>query len=498
MKIFSAEQIKAWDAYTIENEPITSIDLMERASHAFVDYLTAFYSAKNIDTIHIFCGSGNNGGDGLAIARLLSNQKKKVLVYHIPTSTTLSSDFVTNLNRLETPIISLEQDFPNFNFQKNDIIIDAILGSGLNRNVENSIAQLIQLINDSNITIWSVDIPSGLFADTLSNGISIKANYTLTFETPKLSFFFPENAEAIGDFFYLSILLNVDYQNFTKSNNFYTTLAFAKKIIKSRSKFSHKGTFGHALLVAGSYGKIGAAVLSAKACLRSGVGLVSIHSPKCGYEILQTSVPEAMVISDNDIWQVTKINQKDYDAIGIGPGIGTSKETAIAFETFLKSQQKPLVIDADALNLLSYYPELQQFIPLNSILTPHIKEFERLFCVSKNSMERNDLQRRKAIELGVIIVLKGAHTCIALPDGNCFYNSTGNAGMATGGSGDVLTGIILSLLSQKYASEDAAILGVFLHGLAGDSAKEKFGEEALIANDIIEYLGSAFKTIHKY
>jgi NAD(P)H-hydrate epimerase len=218
-----------------------------------------------------------------------------------------------------------------------------------------------------------------------------------------------------------------------------------------------------------------------------------MYSPKCGYEVLQNSIPEAMVIADPDIWQITQTPHREFDVIGIGPGIGTSKETVAAFEKLLQSKQKPMVIDADALNILSYYPDLQALVPKNSILTPHLKEFERLFGVSENSFERVILQRQKAQKLGVIIVLKGAHSSIALPNGKCFFNITGNPGMATAGSGDVLTGMITSLLAQQYSPENAALLGVFLHGMAGDFAAATQSEESLIASDIINYIGKSFE-----
>lgn len=505
MKILTTDQIRYWDAYTIEHEPILSIDLMERASTVFTDWFSTLYSSENY--VYVFCGTGNNGGDGLAIARLLHQRFYNVKVFICRTSTSESDDFKTNLSRLplRSEILSLplggylnEQDpFPKI--EKEAIIIDAILGSGLTRPVKGYWADFFEYLNEIGNDIVSVDIPSGLFSDKTNRnteGVSIEAKSVLSFEIPKLSFLMPENQHFIQSFYFKSIGLKQEYLDTIESNNIYLTSDFVKNLIKKRDKFSHKGTHGHALLVVGSFGMAGAAVLAARACMRSGVGLLTVHTPQCNRLILQTTIPEAMVRTDADEFAISQNNEAEiYEAIGIGCGIGKAGRTASALKIYLTKTTKPMVIDADALNLIADNPEMLSLIPKHSILTPHPKEFERLFGKTKDDFERLELLRNRAKALKINILLKGAHTIIANTEGVCFFNATGNAGMATAGSGDVLTGIITGLLAQGYEPSDAAILGVYLHGLAGDFAAKKVGQEALIASDIIENMGSAFKKL---
>lgn len=498
MKILSAEQIRKLDAYTIENEPIASIDLMERASLSFVNWFVKHFPDKDA-RIHVFCGPGNNGGDGLASARMLQQRLYNVTVWFCKISENTSEDFQVNWKRLprrtelDVYIIEKNSDLPTV---PNDaIIIDAIFGSGLNRPVEGYWAKLIDHLNQQSATRVAIDIPSGLFADQPSTGISFQADHTFSFELPKLAFLYPENQQSVGEWQVESIGLNQDFIAKTETPFHYIDHVFAKKILHKRQKYNHKGTFGHALLIMGSYGKVGAAILAARACLRSGVGLVSIHAPKCAYPILQISIPEAMVSVDRHEFFLSEIPElKSYKAIGIGCGLDQRQTSAQALETLLEQSPIPLVLDADALNMIARN-ELHEKIPKDSILTPHPKEFERLFGATANSFEQNELQRTKAKELGVYIILKRAHTCIACPDGTCYFNSTGNPGMATGGSGDVLTGIITGLVAQGYASFEASVLGVYLHGLAGDLAMAELEQEALIAGDIVQYLGKAFKNL---
>jgi ADP-dependent NAD(P)H-hydrate dehydratase / NAD(P)H-hydrate epimerase len=503
MKLLTLDQIRAWDTYTIEHEPITSIDLMERASTVFTNWFTTLYDSEK--TIYVFCGTGNNGGDGLAIARLLHQKFYNVKVFICHLSQSESNDFKTNIARL--PLRSeILRGYLNENdtfplIEKDAIIIDAMLGSGLSRPITGFWASFFEYLNESNNEIVSVDMPSGLFSDkTIKNteGVAIEANHVFSFEIPKLSFFLPENQHFIQSFSYESIGLNKEFLENIHSNNIYTTFDFVKKIVKKRDKFSHKGSFGHALLVVGSFGMAGAAVLAARACMRSGVGVLTVHTPQCNRIILQTNVPEAMVRTDADEFAISQNNDSViYEAIGIGSGIGKAGRTASALKIYLSKTTQPMVIDADALNLIADNPEMLLLIPKHSILTPHPKEFERLFGKTKDDFERLELLRNKAKSLKINILMKGAHTIVANTEGVCFFNSTGNAGMATAGSGDVLTGIITGLLAQGYEPSDAAILGVYLHGLAGDFAAEKVGQEALIASDIVENLGFAFKELTK-
>jgi NAD(P)H-hydrate epimerase len=504
MHIISSEEIHQADAYTIEHKPIKSIDLMERAAKECVKWLVAKFDKQH--SFIIFCGLGNNGGDGLAIARLLAAKKFKVQVFIIRYSKKCSEDFLANEKRLKkiknvkihniTSAVQLS-NFPIF--QPSIIFIDAIFGSGLNKPVEGLASEAINFINKSDCKIISIDIPSGLFADKNSHNkdaVIVRAKHTLTFQSPKLAFMFPENGNYVGDFSVLEIGLDEEFTASLPSKNYFITEEYAWFIRKPRNKFSHKGTFGHALIVAGSYGKMGACVLSSKACLSAGAGLVTVHIPKCGYDILQTTNPEVMVETDSSETIISdNIKLDNYNVIGIGPGIGTEKKTQNALKVLIQNSSSPMVIDAGALNILSENKTWISFLPKNSILTPHPGEFKRLVGDADNDFDRLKLQKEFSIKHSVYVILKGAHTCTTCPDGDVCFNSTGNPGMATAGSGDVLTGILTALLAQRYDSKQAAVLGVYVHGLAGDFAAKNLSEESLIARNIIEFLGQAFKKI---
>ena len=500
MKIFYSHQVKEADNYTIEHEPIASIDLMERAATRLIGWL---YSSFGESEFAIFAGPGNNGGDGLATARLLLEKNCKVQVYELNFTEKRSEDFKINYKRLldlgvKSVKINDPSDFPDL--KEDVIIVDGIFGSGLSRPVKGLPAEVIKDINRLPNKVVAIDIPSGLFGEDNTANVPehiIKAGYTLTFQYPNLSFLLPENEEFVGDWYVLDIGISQEYIDKTKADFYLVEDEDIRKIIKPRKRFAHKGNFGHALLVAGSYGKMGAAVLAAKAAVRTGLGLLTVHIPKTGYEIMQTSFPEAMVsIDDNDrfVTDVEEVNK--FDAFGFGPGISTQKTALVALAKLLE-EKKPMVIDADGLNLLAANKELLQLLHENVILTPHPKEFERLTGKTAiNGYERLQQLREFAFENKIIVVLKGHYTQVAIPNEEVVYfNTTGNPGMATGGSGDVLTGIILSLLAQGYSVKDAAIAGVYLHGLAGDIALDYESYESLIPSDIIENLGQAFKEI---
>jgi NAD(P)H-hydrate epimerase len=496
VNIYSAEQIKAWDAYTIQHEPITSIDLMERAAQNCVNWILSRGFQKNL--FRIFCGKGNNGGDGLAIARLLFEKQVKSEVYILEFGKLGTQDFQTNLQRLHDlpfPIhfIQSPANFPEIS--PDDIIIDALFGSGINKPLEGLAKALVLYLNSSPNPIISIDLPSGLFVDRSSLGNTIVvADDTLSFHTYKKAFLVAENDPYTGNIHLLDIDL---HPGFFKKNNASHQLVekkLVKEIFQPRKKFAHKGVYGHALLVGGSFGKIGAIILAASAGLRSGCGLVTTYIPGCGYSIMQATVPEAMVMTDPDASMITMIPEEldKFSCVGVGPGMGTNKQTRDALFQLIKSFSKPLVLDADALNALGEEPQYLEKLPPYSILTPHPKEFERMFGTCTNDFERIDKAVEKAKELQIIIVLKGHHSLIALPDGKSFFNSTGNAGMAKGGTGDVLTGIITALCAQGYAPGHAAILGVYLHGLAGDLAAAALSQEAMTAKDLISFLSAAF------
>lgn len=487
IEIPTASQMRAWDAYTIAKEPIASIDLMERACIAFVKWFTAKF--RSDQKVGIVCGTGNNGGDGLGIARLLIGLGFDVKVF-ILKGKDQSDDFKKNLSRLPQGV-TVPQLIDALN--SSTILVDAIFGSGLSRPVDGLYAEAIRSVNSSDAIRVAVDMPSGLFADSPSTGEIITAHHTVTFQAPKLAFMFPENTRYVGEWHLADIGL---HKSFFEDGDMRASYFFTDDVsgyLRSREKFSHKGDYGRSLLVAGSLGKMGAGVLAAKAALRSGTGLLTVHVPKCGYNIIQASVPEAMASVDpNDDFFGDPGDLHSYDAIGIGPGIGITSSTISGLRKVLESG-KPMVIDADALNIISQNRGLLHLLPSQSILTPHPGEFERLVGKWTDDFQRLQLQRKLAIETKCVVVLKGAHTSIALPPfGNVFFNSTGNPGMAKGGSGDVLTGVLTALLAQGYPADQAAILGVYVHGLAGDLAAAKVGKAAMIASDLVEFLGQSF------
>ena len=500
MKILTAEQIRAADAHTIVNEPISSIDLMERAAETCTIWITERFPKET--SFLVLCGMGNNGGDGLAISRQLISDGYNVETIIVPFFSKASEDFSANKKRLENiknaKIIEIK-DAEDLIIKNNVVIIDAILGSGLSKPVEGKLAEVIQKINSLHLPVISIDMPSAMpMEDTrgFDKKTIIRASFTLTFEIPKLSFMFADNAENVGEFYVLDIGIDKKYLAEQESCNNWVTHDMVAQILKPRARFSHKGTYGHALLIAGGYGKMGAAILGAKSCLRSGVGLLTTHIAKCGYQIMQTSVPEAMVDTDEEELEFSGIKDiSKYNAIGIGPGIGTSDTTAKGLKMLIQQDSVNMVIDADALNILSDNKTWLSFLKPGTIITPHPGEFARLAGKYDTAFEAYTIQKDFAVKHGIYVILKGAFTSIATPNGDVYFNSTGNPGMATAGSGDTLTGIILGLLAQNYSPLVASILGVYIHGLAGDIAAQEWGENALIAEDITTCLGLAFQQL---
>ena len=493
MKIPDIKAARAADAYTIENEPISSVDLMERAATQLYFWLMRNLKSKEV-SIKIFCGMGNNGGDGLVLARMLASNDIFAQVYIVHVSENFSHDCDVNYERLkaipEVPMYGIfsKDDFPKID--DNDIIIDALFGSGLNRPLEGLAAEMVNHINDNQAIRIAIDIASGLNGDSIGGGGPIvHADYTVSMQFPKMAFLYLENEPYVGKWEVLDIKIHPDYIENVETNNFYTTLDVIKPLLHKRGKHSHKGTYGHALLVAGSVGKTGAALLASESCLRSGVGLLTTHLPKQAMLPLQIYLPEAMISpdkSDDNFSQVPDL--QPYNAIGVGPGLGKAEETVNALKKLIQEVKVPMVLDADALNIISENKTWLSFLPERTVITPHPKEFERLFGKTENSQQRLELQREMSQKYKVIIVLKGANTAITFPNGSCFFNSTGNPGMATAGSGDVLTGIVLSLLAQRYTPEEAAIIGVFMHGRAGDKTASQLGMESMIASDITKNL----------
>jgi hydroxyethylthiazole kinase-like uncharacterized protein yjeF len=500
MKLFTSLNIKKWDEYTIRHKPIASIDLMEQAANAFVQQFTSLHKAPQV--VHVFCGKGNNGGDGLAIARMLAAQSYTVTVYLLSESG--STDFKQNLTRIQqlqpvpVHLITQESDLPQIS--SNTIIVDALFGTGLTRPLSGISALLVQYLNASAGFRISVDMPSGMFADCmplLSQQVVFNAHETYTFQQPKISFMLAETAKFCGTIHVLDIGLSADFSEECDTPYFLITHADVRKLLSPRTLFSHKGTYGHLLLAGGSFGKMGAAYLMTKSALRTGCGLATAYIPKTGYTILQTAVPESMVMTDEELYELHHFpDVRDFDAVAVGPGMGMHEKTIHAFEHWLRFVQKPIVLDADALNICARLLAEHHFsfrFPANCILTPHPKEFDRLAGVSLNAAERLEKQVHFAQKYRVVVVLKGAYTTVACPDGKVYFNSSGNAAMATAGSGDVLTGIIGSLLAQGYSTEDAARAGVYIHGLSGDWAALQ--RNSLIASDIIEEIPRAMKSL---
>jgi ADP-dependent NAD(P)H-hydrate dehydratase / NAD(P)H-hydrate epimerase len=497
MKIFSATQIREWDNYTIQNEPISSIVLMEKASRA------CFKRIKEISDpgkgFIVFAGPGNNGGDGFAIARMLADNQFKVRVFHFNTPT-LSNDCQVNRGRwtgLRLPItdIMTPEDVP-LDFEKGWIIIDAIFGTGHSRPLEGIYLLTCQAINKSGLPVISIDLPSGMYADKSSVGQQhIQAAFTLSLQCPKLCFFMPENRQSFGQIDILDIGLHPDF--YEKTETVYQRLEIddVKKILRPRDAFAHKGNFGQALLMAGSKGMMGASLLAARACLRSGAGKLFSAVPANALNIFQSAFPEAICIPDPDSDMLTRLpdNIDRFDAVGAGPGLGKNGPTRKLVKDLMTSGW-PLVLDADALNIIAE-DKLTALLPKGSIITPHIGEFTRLFGKAENDFERVSLAMEKAIELGIYIILKGRYTLIATPGGKGFFNTTGNPGMAKGGSGDVLTGIITGLLAASYSAGEACKLAVCLHGIAGDLARDRYSEHAMLASDIVEEIGPAFRQL---
>lgn len=493
MKIFSAEQIRAWDRYTITNEPISSIDLMERAATRCVEWILEHFPRQK--SFFVFCGTGNNGGDGLAIGRLLITQGKNIQYTIInPDQRRLSEDCSINYERIRrTAAEEIQSSAVAFSSIPSDaIIVDAIFGTGLNKSPEGKIAELLKKINALTNKKISIDLPSGLFADKFTDaGAILKSDVTLSFQAPKLAFMVPENEVFTGETVILDIGLHPEFESSSKSSYSLSIWSSIKPLLKKRKSFSHKGTYGHAALMTGSYGMLGAAILSGRACLHSGVGKLSLFCAETSYPILQTNVPEAVFeVHDIDRWESIINDAKKFQAIGVGSGWGKNEVHPFILNALFK-RHLPLVLDADAINCIADHPGLVSEISTNAVMTPHQKEFDHLFGESENGFERIELALEKAKQLGIYIILKGYRTLIAFPDGRAVFNSTGNPGMATAGTGDVLTGMLTSFLAQGYSVETACLLAVYVHGLAGDLAAKSLSQEAMTATDLVMFISPA-------
>jgi hydroxyethylthiazole kinase-like uncharacterized protein yjeF len=497
MKILSADQIYKADEISIKNQQTTSTELMERAGSLIAQWLDERLQNSQI-VLHIFCGIGNNGGDGLVVGRLLLKKGYNVNVYIVNYSDKRSKDFLINYDRFKNVtknwpvLLKSEKNFPEI--KDEDIVIDAIFGIGLNRSPEGWVKNLIEYLNSISALKVAIDIPSGLLANEAVKDMDsiLKADHTLTFQVPKLSFFLPETADFVSAFDILDIGLDTKFIEDAKPIAELITKLEAQEIYRPRKKFEHKGTYGHTLIVGGSYGKIGAAVLSTSAAFRIGAGMVSAFVPKCGYNILQTAVSEAMVITDKEEKYLSEFKLDfEPDAVAIGMGIGQNIATAEFLKNFLKTIKAPLVIDADALNLLAKNKELLQLIPKSSILTPHPGELKRLIGSWTDDYDKIKKAKKFSKKHNVVLIIKGAYSMIIF-ENKVHINTSGNPGMATAGSGDTLSGVISGLLSQGYDPLSASIFGVFMHGSAGDIAASQMGYESVMARDIIKNISEAY------
>lgn len=497
MKVFSAEQLKQADRRTLEIQGISSDELMERAAGLVFQEIHQRLQGEKTP-VKIFCGVGNNGGDGLVIGRLLIEYGYEVTVYIVNYSDNRSQDFLTNYDRIKKVtsawpvLLNKSSEVPAL--EPTDLVVDAIFGIGLNRPLVDWVADIVSSINASGSYVLAVDLPSGMYTDgsILEKEAVIRANFTLTFQAAKLVFFLPETGPYIGHWKVLDIGLDREFLDQLPVTVNLVGKQEAKSLYRPREKFSHKGTYGHALLIGGSYGKMGSICLTARATLRSGAGMTTVFIPECGYNIVQNQLPEAMVISDVSQKFISDVRfDLEPTVICFGVGAGKREETSLAFEDLLNKVKDPMVIDADGLNLLAEKPELLASVPPGSVLTPHPRELERLTGSWKDDFDKLEKTRALAEQHQVLVVLKGAHTMI-ITDKEIFINTTGNPGMATAGSGDVLAGVITGLISQRYSAFEAAVLGVYLHGKAGDIAAGKLSFQGMIAGDITKHLGAAF------
>lgn len=501
MKIFTGAQIHELDKYTIEHEPIKSIDLMERAANALTQAVIRRWSQSV--PIVVFAGPGNNGGDALAMARMLTERGYQVLTYLFNTIGKLSADCDINkrrlLDRKPKQFVEVTQEFEPPQLDAGMLVVDGLFGSGLNKPLAGGFASLVKYINASPADVVSIDMPSGLMTEDNTYNVRaniIRATLTLTLQQEKLAMLFTENQPYFGQLEVLDIGLSKE--GMEKIDSQYTQLEACdvRPLLLSRDPFAHKGIMGNALIIAGSYGMAGAAILATQACLRSGVGKVAVCTPKKNVMILQTAVPEAVLRIDREETTFSEtIEADDFQALGIGPGLGTTEQTAIAVISQLRRTQCPIVCDADALNILANHHAWLQQLPQGIIFTPHPKELDRLEGQSTDSFERLMRARDLAERLQGYVILKGHRSALCCPDGHIVFNSTGNAGMATAGSGDVLTGILTALLARGYGQQQACIVAMYLHGLAGDLAAHDLGQESLVASDLVKYLPKAFKKL---
>lgn len=503
MKIFTSAQIHELDNYTIEHEPVSSIDLMERSARALT--MAIMQEWDNSTPVVVFAGPGNNGGDALAVARMLLTEGYAVTLYLFNIGNHLSPDCATNRQRFidckqQKTFVEVTRQFDTPQLTTGTLVVDGLFGTGLNKPLAGGFASLVRYINQCDCQVVSIDVPSGLMAEDNSYNVRqniVRADLTLSLQSRKLAFMFADCQEFVGRLKILDIRLSQEFINKTDSRYSVIEETDVRSMLRPRGDYVNKGSMGNALIIVGSYGMAGASILATRACLRSGIGKVTVHTPRRNYDIMQISVPEAVLqIDHEEAYFSEAVDTEGYDAMGIGPGLGTIENTAIALISQLRRVQCPVVADADAINIIAKHRAWIQQLPKGIILTPHPKEFDRFSGMqSLGDYERLMRASEIAERLGAYIILKGHNSALCTPDTRIIFNSTGNSGMATAGSGDVLTGIITALLGRGYDREEACLMGMYIHGLAGDLAEKEVGKESLVAGDIIRFLPKAFKKL---
>lgn len=485
LKIINGSEVSSLDSFTSIHQGISSFELMERAAHSFVNWFLDDHGTKT-SRVAIFVGAGNNGGDGLAIGRLLHKQGYSIHFFScFDADAHLSADCQKNLELI--PFGVSISNWNEFNKEDFDLVIDAFLGVGVKGELRESAQKIISKINSFKGKKIAVDLPSGLPADMSCPWECVQVDFTITFGFPKLSLLLPENAKYSGEMVVVDIGIPDTYYEQFNSGFYFLKETDLSVFHKTFHRFSHKGDFGKVLLVAGSKGKVGAAILATKSALRTGSGLVTCLIPEEERFAIHSSVPEVMTT-----FYDSEINFSGFDSIGIGPGLGTDKVSLI--ESLFDDVQHPVVLDADALTILANNSHLIPKIPKGSILTPHLGEFERLFGKHETHLDRLKSARDFCIRYQLNLVLKGANTVISLSNGRQIFNSSGCKHMATAGVGDVLTGMLTSFLGQGYSPEAAMICGVFQHGLAGELAGREF-YRSMMASDLIDQIPASFKKL---
>ena len=497
-KVFKTSDVPLLDRYTIENEKIKSWDLMERAAAAWVTFFNKM--CKSDACVNIIAGQGNNGGDGFAIARMLKLQGRQVKVITLNTHHAKSPDCSKNTGlweEMQGEVVALNQP-SDWLPSKDTVLIDALFGSGLNRPLSGIYAEFIKYMNQLPNQVFAVDIPSGLMGEDNSQNdrdAIVRADVTLTFQFPKLAFMLPENESFVGDWRVVDIKLSTDA---VPTFWFLTEFSAVQSLLPVPGKFDHKGTNGRGLLVAGSQGMMGAAVLAARGALHSGIGLLHCHVPSSAADIMQIAVPEALLDIDRSAACFSGADDLErYDAIAVGPGLGQCQSSVDALKALLHDWRGRLILDADAINIVAAHPEMLQTLRNHCILTPHFKEFERLAGKCANDFDRINKLSKFAKQYGVYVILKGAYSVVATPDEKLFFNRSGNAGMAKGGCGDVLTGVLLALSAGKMELEQVARVGAFVHGLSADILLEEYGMRSITSGMVADGLGHAWKKLEK-